>query len=248
MLHDVWTVAWKDWQEMLRASGSVRSGWLRLLAIPAIFGIFVPLQTGSDWVVRPEALLGNAWVPILIVLGVIADSFAGERERHTLETLLATRLSDHSILYGKIAAAVALGWGSTLLALLLALLTANVVHGHGRLLLYTPRLALAALALSFLEALLTASAGALVSLHAPTVRQAQQTLSFGAAAIFALALSPFLAWYVMPGIRQAPFLRFAAAAGPAQIAAGAALVLAALDAALLAAALARFRRARLILD
>ena len=33
------------------------------------------------------------WFSLLLVINVVADSFAGERERHTLETLLASRLS-----------------------------------------------------------------------------------------------------------------------------------------------------------
>ena len=47
---------------------------------------------------------------------MIADGIPGERERHTLETLLASRLSDRSILLGKVMAAVptaGASWSST---------------------------------------------------------------------------------------------------------------------------------------
>ncbi len=249
MLADIWTVAWKDWQEMLRLGGSVRSGALRLLLLPAIMGIFVPLQTGGDWVARPEALLGNAYLPAFIALSIVADSFAGERERHTLETLLASRLSERAILLGKVAAVVSLAWGLTLLTLALALVTVNATRGQGPLVLYSPLLALAAVGLSFLEALAAAGAGVLVSLRAPTVRHAQQTLTFAYLGVTVLVYAPFLLWYLSPPLRQVRLLRtILASAGPAEVAIAAALALAALSAALLGAAFARFRRARLILD
>lgn len=249
MLADVWTVARKDWQEMLRAGGGARSGLVRLLVFPAILGIFLPLQAAGDaWVTQPEALLGYAWLPAFLVMGVIADSFAGERERHTLETLLASRLPDRSILFGKMVAAVGFGWGLTLLSLALALVTVNVAFGHGRLLLYTPAMALAATGFSFLEALLTASAGVLVSLHAPTVRHAQQTLTFGFVGVMATLYAPFLLWYGLPAARQFALFRAVAALSPTQAAVGAAVALAMGSAALLAVGARRFQRARLILE
>jgi len=248
MLADIWTVARKDWQEMLLAGGGARSGLVRLLVFPAILGIFLPLQAAGTWVTEPEALVSYGWLPAFLVMGVIADSIAGERERHTLETLLASRLPDRGILLGKIAAAVGFGWGTTLLSLALALVTVNVAYGQGRLLLYTPAMALAATGFSFLEALLTASAGALISLHAPTVRHAQQTLTFGFVGVMAALYAPFLLWYTLPSARHFALFRAAAALGPTQAAAGAAVALAALSAALLAAAVRRFQRARLILD
>ena len=248
MLADIWTVARKDWQEMLRAGGGARSGLLRLLAFPAILGIFLPLQAAGTWVTEPEALLSYGWLPAFLVMGVIADSFAGERERHTLETLLASRLPDRSILFGKILGAVGFGWGLTLLTLALALVTVNVAYGHGRLLLYTPAMALAATGFSFLEALVTASAGALISLHAPTVRHAQQTLTFGFLGVMAALYAPFLLWYTLPSVRQLALLKAAAALSPTQAAAAAAIALAALSGTLLAVGMRRFQRARLILD
>ena len=53
----------------------------------------------------------------MMVSSLVADSFAGERERHTLETLLASRLPDRAILAGKLLVPVAVAWGAALLAL-----------------------------------------------------------------------------------------------------------------------------------
>ena len=51
-----------------------------------------------------------------------------ERERHTLETLLSTRLSDHTILLGKIGATVSYAWGMTQIVLLIALVPVNIMN------------------------------------------------------------------------------------------------------------------------
>ena len=68
---------------------------------------------------------------------MIADSFAGERERHTLETLLASRLSDRAILFGKIAACIAYGWLMAMLCVLVGTITENVSHWEGQVLCST---------------------------------------------------------------------------------------------------------------
>ena len=67
---------------------------------------------------------------------MIPDSFAGERERHTLEPLLATPLSDRAILFGMISAAVGYGWGITLISMVIGLLATNLIPVHEDLLLY----------------------------------------------------------------------------------------------------------------
>jgi len=93
-----------------------------------------------------------AWVPLFLVMGVIAYSFAGDRERHTLETLLASRLSNRAILLGKIAAAVGYALRVTLLSLAAGLVTVNVAHGRD-----SPATAGGILAVGFLGTLLAAA-------------------------------------------------------------------------------------------
>jgi len=44
MLHDVFTVMWKEWRELLQFQGSSRSDLNGLLVMIAIFGIIMPLQ------------------------------------------------------------------------------------------------------------------------------------------------------------------------------------------------------------
>ena len=244
-MSDVWTVAWKETKEILSLSGSLKGGRLGVIIMIAVFGVFLPLQNGATWIASPVTMIYWAWVPLMLVTGMIADAFAGERERHTLETLLASRLPDRAILLGKVAAAVAYGWGIMLVMFLCGLVTVNVAFGHGRLLLYPWTTMAAAFGGGLLTAGLAASAGVLVSLRAATVRQAAQTLSI------ALMLCIFIPAFGLPALPAAwrtALLSAATALSVRQWIAAVFAFLVLADAALLAAAMARFKRARLILD
>lgn len=193
MIADIITIMWKEARELFAQRSGLRGGWIGLLVLIAVFGVLMPLQSGAEWLSAPTTILLWAWVPFILVNSVVADSFAGERERHTLETLLASRLSDRAILFGKIGAAIAYGWGITLIGLLVALVTINIAHGEGELLLFPLQIGVAIVSLSFLIAWLAAGLGILVSLRAASVRQAQQTLSLAFLFLFIpLFLLPLL--------------------------------------------------------
>jgi ABC-2 type transport system permease protein len=242
---DVLTVAWKEWRELLQVGGSVRGGRFSLVILLAVFGVFLPLQAGAEWVESPATVFYWGWVPLMLVGSAVADSFAGERERHTLETLLASRLADRAILLGKIGAAISYGWGLVLLMLALSLVTVNVTARTGPLLLFPWAFAIGAPLLALLGAGLAATAGVLVSLRAPTVRQAAQTLNVG---VLLLVFVPVLGMQVLPDAWQAQAGAWAMSVGVQGLVWLAAAFLAALDLSCLAAAFARFRRARLVLD
>jgi ABC-2 type transport system permease protein len=245
MIADAWMVMWKEWKELFAPRFSLDGGTLSLLIFVGVLGVFLPLQVGRDWVESPKALVFLVFLPTVMVTSVIADSFAGERERKTLETLLASRLSDRAILFGKVGAAVGYGWGLTLISLLLGLVTVNLAHGRGELLLYPPAIGLGIVGFSLLTAGLAAGAGALVSLRASTVRQAQQTLSL---AIILLLFVPGFGVRALPAEWRARLVQALIAADVTKIVLIVVVVLTVLDIGLLAAAMARFQRARLILN
>jgi ABC-2 type transport system permease protein len=243
-MSDILTLIWKEWKELFTQGPRFRGGWVGMLVFIGVFGVLMPLQSGRGWVESPGTLLVWSWVPFLLVNSVVADSFAGERERHTLETLLASRLSDRAILLGKIGAALLYGWGMTLLGLLLGLVTVNVAHGQGQLLLFPATAFLGILTLSLLVAALSAGIGVLVSLRAATVRQAQQTLSVA----FLVLFIPVFLFPLLPEEWRLRMARAAQAADPAQWLGAAAGILLVLDLGLLGIAASRFKRTRLILD
>ena len=245
MIGDVLTVAWKEWRELLQFGGSLRGGRFSLLILVGVFGVFLPFQAGAEWVESPATVFYWGWVPLMLVGSAVADSFAGERERHTLETLLASRLPDAAILLGKIAAAVSYGWGLVLVMLVLSLVTVNLTARTGPWLLFPWRFAIGAPLLALLGAGLAATAGVLVSLRAQTVRQAAQTLNVG---VLLLVFIPVIGMQALPDAWQAQLVAWAMAVGVDGMLWVSAGLLALLDAALLAAGFSRFRRSRLVLD
>lgn len=245
MIADIWTVIWKDSRELLLQGGSSRRGWLSLLLIIGVFGIFMPLQTGRAWVETPIMLIYWAWIPLLMVSSSVADSFAGERERRTLETLLASRLSDRAILFGKFCTAIGYGWGLTMASLFVGLVTVNVAFGQGELILYPAPIFLSVVVLSFLASALSASIGVLVSLRASTVQQATQRLSIG---LMIVIFAPLLLSQVLPIEWRARIGQALQGADWTAIVLIVSVILVVLDAFFISAAMARFKRARLILD
>jgi len=244
MIEDVITIIWKEIRELLLHRGRFRGGWTGLLFFAAIFGIFMPLQSGADWIKSPIGLLYWAWVPFLLVSGVVADSFAGERERHTLETLLASCLSDRAILFGKMAASILYGWGLTMTCVVLGLITTNIAYAKGHLLFYPAMIGIGIVVLSFLIATLSSALGVLVSLRASTVRQAQQTFSI---AFFVL----FIPLFLIPMLPETWRIKMLTVLSGININYQAILILVVallviLNIAIISVAMARFRRTRLI--
>jgi len=245
MLTDILTVALKEIKELpyLRRDKS-RTNMFTLLIFVGVFGIFLPLQTGEEWVTSPLALLFSGWLPFMLVGTTMVDAFAGERERHTLETLLASRLSDRAILFGKILAGVIYGLAMTLMCVLLGLVTVNVAFGGDGLLFFPLAIGLGILAVVLLISTLASGLGVLVSLRAGSVRQAQQTFTI---AYFVLFI-PLMVIPMLPEAVTQPVLQFLMHTDFTTIAIGAGVIVALLDVVLILAALARFKRARLILD
>ena len=194
-MNDLYTMIWKESREYLYQRENVRSS-LGMWLIPVlILGIIFPLQYGSSWVTSPLTIISWVWVPLLIVARIIADSFAGERERHTLETLLASRLSDTTILMGKIIASMLYALATAVLIMVVGLITVNVTNRGSGILLYPASVVGAGLAISIIVAMFASTIGVLVSMRAKTVRQAAQTLSL---AIILLGFSPGLIITLMP--------------------------------------------------
>ncbi|HEX7102419.1 MAG TPA: ABC transporter permease [Nitrolancea sp.] len=242
MIADVRVMIWKEFRELRQGGGR---GKYAPIILVLIYGVFFPLQAGRSWVDSYQMVGFGLGISVFMVLSVVADSIAGERERHTLETLLASRLSDRSILIGKIGAVVLYGWGLTIASLIVGLVAVNLSSGEGHLLLYPAGRAITTVVLTFLLCVLATGIGVLVSLRSSTVRQAQQVLTIGWIALIFLAV--FGVQLLSPSTR----LRLEHRITTAQlttVVVVAALVLILLDVIVLALNAARFQRSRLILD
>lgn len=175
MYRDILTVMWKAQKGLFRIQGR-KGQTLLMMFTPLMLAVVMPLQLREAWVESGLSLMIAVIIPLLLVGTSIPAAFASEREQHTLPTLLASRLSNQAILFGKMITSVAFGWGVTLVVLLLGLVTANIALWDGHLIFYKPTIFLADLVISLLIALLLAGAGVLFSLRAESVQQAQQSL------------------------------------------------------------------------
>lgn len=244
MIADVLTVASKELREILSFGDARGRSKFSLLFLIVIFGVVIPLQNGREWIDSPINIMVWGWMPFLWVSGIVADLFAGERERHTLEALLATRLSDQAILFGKLLAALAYGFSLTWIIMVVSLVAINVSFGRGELLLYPMQMTLAALVFSILISGLSASIGVLVSLRAGSVRQAQQMMSAGMLVLFL----PFMLLQFIPSGWVKSIVDLAANVNPWQIAVLVAILLMVIEGILIAVGIRLFQRSRLILD
>jgi ABC-2 type transport system permease protein len=176
MIQDIKSVVWKEMTELIHIIAGTRAQWIGLTVFFGIFGVFMPLQMGDSIEKYPVVMFVFSFMPLFIVMQIVADSFAGERERHTLETMLATRLPDKAILFGKITTIVLYGWGMSMLIFIIMLISVNIIHGDEKLILPPLMIAAANVVASILVAVFATSIGIFISLRAATVKQAQQTI------------------------------------------------------------------------
>jgi ABC-2 type transport system permease protein len=232
------TMLWKEWKDFLWSGG--RSDLLRPLLNIAILGIILPLSFSQRWInLETAPVLIVVLTPFMFVILIISDAIAGERERHTLETLLASRISDRAILLSKVLVTVGYNWLMTLFCLLLGDVVVNLSLGPGQFEFYNPiNLFIVVLVLCFLTTLLAASGGVLISLKSVTVRQASQTMLLGLI-ILGLAITTVVR-LLPPGLT--------ASLTTSQIVGIILLVLVVLDTIVLVATLLSFHRSRLILS
>ena len=243
MIEDILTVMWKESKSIFRYQGS-RIRFLLVLMTPVLLAVVLPWQWGAEWVQQVPSVVLSILIPVVIVGVTVPDSFAGERERHTLGTLLASRLPDRAILIGKLTVSIVFAWVVTVVVLLASLITVNIAHGEDALILYTPVVAFADLSLSFLAAVLFAATGVLISMRAKTVQQAAQVL-------MSIFLVPAMLLQLVLFVFMTQFRdlidRIVSQDGR-QLLAVVLAVLVVLAAGMLIAAVAKFRRSRLVLS
>ena len=256
-MRDMLVVAGKELREIVGAGGG-RRGLVRELLFVGIFGLFFPLSQAEVWRTGAVPAVFAFMIPLFLVGPHVADSFAGERERGTLETLLATRLPDHSIYLGKIFAVCGYAWIVTLLILLASLVALNVTGaglpesatGPGDGIFVYPAFVWAAWGVgSIASGLLLAAIGTFVSLRSKTVRAAHQAMMIPLfLIIFGGSFGIPILWRALsPGMQEA-ILRQFEGMGPVEAVLSAVGSILVLDLVLLAIGMRRFRRDRLISD
>jgi ABC-2 type transport system permease protein len=219
-----------------------------LLLTPALLTLLLPLQLRDGFLDTPLVLVLTMVTPTITVGMTVPESFAGERERHTLETLLASRLPDRAILHGKLLVPVLFAWAVAATAHGGALAVFNAANWNGEFQVHPPTLLAAIVGFGLLLPLITAGVGVIISLRAPTVQQAEQLLVLG-------LLVPVFLLQVLGAVllgmgreRARALIDFLEGLNWPVALAAALVILAAAAILLLWAAETRFQRSRLMVD
>ena len=192
-MSDLWTVIRKEWLELLALGGGKRGAFLRAFFSIGLLGVIWPWLLGAPFIGSVLPVLFATMTATMYVSAIIPDSFPGERERHTLETMLATRLPDAAILYGKVIAVVLYGILASVVIIGVGWVTVNLKE-PGPVLLYTRRVLAGAAVFAVLGSTFMAALGTVISLRAQTVKQAQQVLTTGMMFLFIMPALMAEAW------------------------------------------------------
>lgn len=184
-MSDVLAVLQKELREIIGERQSRRGGFVQAIVIVAVMGVLYPASTPHFWLsAHPLAIVYFAFFPGVLAVTVAADAFAGERERKTLETLLATPLGEWAILIGKAAAAVVWALSVTAVAFVCAIVTVNVVSRRPGLFLPAPVLVMGSLCGALASSSLLTGVAILMSMRIPVARSAQQMTSLLSMVVF----------------------------------------------------------------
>ena len=250
---DILTVARKELREIV-GGGSGRKGLFRELFFVFLFGVFFPLSQSEAWRSGAMPTVFVFMIPLLLAGPYVADTFAGERERKTLETLLATRLPDSSIYLGKIIAVCTYAWAVTQLIVLASLVALNLVGdgngataGDGRWFVYPAAVWAGTLAGSYASALLISGIGTFISLRSETVRAAHQAMMIPLfVLIFGGSFGIGAVWRQLSPETQLSLMGWASGISALEGILGFVALLLVVDVFLLSLGVRRFRRGKLI--
>jgi ABC-2 type transport system permease protein len=178
MVKQIFVIMSKEWEDLKStffSNSNFLAGTWPVFLFCAAFGVYEPLRIGPDWLQAPIMVFSlSVLVPFVFIGSISPYSFVGERERETLEPLLATPISDQALLLGKMGMAVLCGWAVTAITLLLGLGSINFFQTNAGFLLYPPGILIPTVLLSLLFSIMAAIAGTNASLYAKTILEAQR--------------------------------------------------------------------------
>lgn len=156
---------------MYRSQGTTRRAYLGLvLFIGWLLVNAVTLPWMFEW---PLMVMMLSLFPLVLLMGYLADSFAGERERGTLESLLLSPVPDWAIVCGKLSALVFVSLFACGVLLTAHAIIARIVGGG-----VTPHWYALALYVNAIISTIAASLGLIVSWSAASVQAAQQLFAY----------------------------------------------------------------------
>lgn len=167
-----------------------QSGILMWIFAIAVMGVLLPWQLGYGFLDMP-VLLAYAGMSLLFTAPLVAESFAGERERNAVPSDPRLR---RDLLLARVTVGVMYGWVSPLAMIAFGFATVNLRYRPQALLIPPPSISLDLALLTALAALVVASLAAAIAVRARNARRAKRTLRQG----FLLSLVALI-WLVRAG-------------------------------------------------
>ncbi|MEQ8674062.1 MAG: ABC transporter permease subunit [Aggregatilineales bacterium] len=249
MIADIQTVMWKEWRDLFgdlqRKSTLYKVG---VVVVALFFATVLSLVSEEGWTSGETSLMFWLAFPFVFTSQMVADSFAGERERHTLETLLATRLPDRAIYIGKLLTPTLMVWVGVQAWMLYTLVPLNIAFGRDGLLLFSLETLLLGMSSSLALTLLISAIGTLGSLHAPTVQSAQVRIGIFTFIIFFLPIFAFALLLILPDNVRQQIVDFLTTLGVNRGIIAVTGIIFLTDVGLVILGMRLFRRSRMILD
>lgn len=200
---------WKEWRETVWQRRLLNAQLLPLLILavgaglvgPLVLALATPLEKeGVIIITHVLVLTGMGMMGLLYAVGTSVDTIAGERERHTLETLIASPAPNAAIVIGKILAIVLVAFAVSVVMGSLSYINLVVLYGFDDTWLHL-LLVLVGPLLSLFPALFVASVGFLISYRAKTVKGAQTVLGL---LLFPVFMGLSFVFSVLPTLDQTP--------------------------------------------
>lgn len=204
-MNEVITVMRKEFVEMFGDRHSVFGAVIQTSILIVLCGIIVPGDDPSVWSDAGTVAILYAVFPAILSATFAADSFAGERERGTMETLLATPVCERSLFMGKVLTAILLATLGAVLAITTGVVSATIAGGALPEGLTACRI-IVVLFGSLGYSSLTAVVATQISMSVAVARSAQQMssmISIVITATLTLVLRRFnldLNWYTLPQV------------------------------------------------
>lgn len=177
-MSDIFTIIRKEAAEIFGDWQSFYGVFIQAAIVVGICGIIAPSSDTTIWLSPGRLTMLYAMFPSALAATFAADAFAGERERHTLPTLLATPVSDAAIFIGKVATAVSTSLVCSVFAIS-AGVTTTLVVGQDPLPVVGVRGFAALLGGAFTFAMMTTAFTITVSSRVKVARAAQQISTLG---------------------------------------------------------------------
>jgi len=176
-MRDTLLVCRKELAEMFAVQTGRRTQLLTMAAQVAVFGFLIPFFMAPAWINEtPVLAFIFLLLPMALSFSQAAAVFAGERERRTLDSLLATPLSMRALFFGKSLAVLAQVYGMVSASVLLSVAALTLwvrQQDLAPVFLYSGPALFALLGLSLVVAVFATSCGVIISLRAASVRTAQ---------------------------------------------------------------------------